>query len=73
MQTDLDGQIAPRKEKPMSPKELLYIDDALSHAKFLETQCTTAATQVTDPKLQSTLRQMAEKHRQTFTSFYNLV
>ena len=57
----------------MSPKELLYVDDALSHAKFLETQCTTAATQVTDPKLKTCLQQMADKHRQTFTSFYNLV
>ncbi len=57
----------------MSPKELLYIEDALSHAKFLESQCTTAASQVTDPKLQTALRQMADKHRQIFSSFYNLV
>ena len=68
-----DGQIARKKGELMSPKELLYVDDALSHAKFLETQCSTAATQVTDPKLKSTLQQMAEKHRKTFTSFYNLV
>lgn len=57
----------------MSPKELLYIEDALQHAKFLEEQCNTAASQVTDPKLQAVLRNMAEKHRQTFSSFYSLV
>ena len=57
----------------MSPKELLYVDDALSHAKFLETQCTTAAAQVTDPELQKCLYQMADKHRKTFTAFYSLV
>ena len=57
----------------MSPKELLYVDDALSHAKFLETQCTTAAAQVSDPKLKNCLEQMADKHRKTFTAFYSLV
>ena len=56
----------------MSPKELLYVEDALSHAKFLESQCITAS-QVTDPKLKNCLNQMAEKHRQTFSSFYSLV
>ena len=57
----------------MSPKELLYVEDALSHSKFLECQCITAASQVTDPKLKNCLNQMAEKHRQTFSSFYSLV
>ena len=57
----------------MSPKELQYIEDALSHAQFLETQCTTAASQVTDPKLKNTLTEMADKHRRTYTSFYTLM
>ena len=57
----------------MSPKELQYIEDALSHAQFLVTQCTTAANEVTDPKLKTTLTQMADKHRNAFTSFYTLM
>ena len=57
----------------MSPKELQYIEDALSHAKFLETQCTTASSQVSDPSLKNALTQMAEKHRKTYTSFYTLM
>ena len=57
----------------MSPKELLYIEDALSHAQFLETQCKTAASSVSDPQIRSTLTQMAEKHRRTFESFYTLM
>ncbi len=57
----------------MSPKELLYVEDALNHAKFLENQCINAANQVTDPNLKQSLRTMAEKHRQTFSSFYSLV
>ena len=30
----------------MSPKELLYIEDALGHTQFLMTQCRTAASQL---------------------------
>ena len=35
----------------MSPKELLYIEDALGHTQFLISQCRTAANQLTDPAL----------------------
>ena len=35
----------------MSPKELLYIDDALGHTQFLMTQCREAANRLTDPAL----------------------
>ena len=57
----------------MSPKELLYIEDALTHAQFLQQQCTNAANQVQDPHLNQCLTTMAEKHRQTFQSFISLV
>ena len=30
----------------MTPKELLYIEDALGHTKFLMTQCSLAANQL---------------------------
>ena len=33
----------------MSPKELLYIEDALGHEKFLRTQCQQAISNLTDP------------------------
>ena len=32
----------------MSPKELLYIEDALGHTKFLTMQCREAAGSLTD-------------------------
>ena len=35
----------------MSTKELLYIEDALSHIQFLTTQCQTAVNQLQDPAL----------------------
>ena len=41
----------------MSPKELLYIEDALGHTQYLMTQCRTAASQLTDP----VLRQQAQQ------------
>ena len=47
----------------MSPKELLYIEDALGHEKFLKTQCQSAAY----------VTQLASKHEELFKQFYNLV
>ncbi len=57
----------------MTSKELLYIDDALSHAQFLANQFQTAAGQLSDMGLQQTARTMAERYRQIYQRFYNLV
>ena len=45
----------------MSPKELLYIEDALGHTQFLMNQCRTAA------------QQLVNGNQKLFTQFYNLV
>ena len=55
----------------MSPKELLYIEDAL--AQYLMTQCRTAASQLTDPGLRGEAQRMVAEHQKLFSSFYNLV
>lgn len=57
----------------MSPKELLYIEDALGHAQYLMTQCRTAASQLTDPALRGAAQRMVAEHQKLFASFYNLV
>ncbi len=57
----------------MSPKELLYIEDALGHEKFLRTQCQQAIGNLTDPELKNVVQQMMQKHQELFTRFYNLV
>lgn len=57
----------------MTPKELLYIEDALSHTKFLTTQCNQAANQLTDPALKQQVQQLADSNQKLFTQFYNLV
>ena len=57
----------------MSPKELLYIEDALGHTQFLMTQCRNAATQLTDPMLRQQAQQLVNSNQQLFTQFYNLI
>lgn len=57
----------------MSPKELIYIEDALSHEKFLKTQCQEAVQNLQDSELKSCAQQILQKHQQIFDSFYHLV
>ena len=57
----------------MTGKELMYIEDALGHEKYFQTQCRTIAAQLQDEKLKQCVLQMAEKHRKIFQSFYGLL
>ncbi len=57
----------------MSPKELLYIEDALGHEKFLKQQCQEAVQNLQDQELKNCVEQMAAKHQQIFDQFYGLV
>ena len=57
----------------MSSKELLYVEDALGHEKFLKTQCQQAISQLTDPDLKNFVQQMLQKHQEIFSRFYQLV
>ena len=57
----------------MSPKELLYIEDALGHAQYLMTQCRSAAGQLTDPALKSYAQELVNGNQKLFTQFFDLV
>ncbi|MDO5378323.1 MAG: hypothetical protein Q4G52_08315 [Clostridia bacterium] len=57
----------------MSPKELLYIEDALGHEQFLMNQCQQAMVNLTDPELRSCVQQLRTTHQQLFNQFYQLV
>ncbi|HIS00992.1 MAG TPA: hypothetical protein IAA74_05240 [Candidatus Excrementavichristensenella intestinipullorum] len=57
----------------MSPKELLYVEDALGHEKFLKAQCQQAVNQLGDQELKHFVEQLAAKHQQLFGQFYQLV
>ncbi|HIU19365.1 MAG TPA: hypothetical protein IAC48_04800 [Candidatus Limiplasma stercoravium] len=57
----------------MSPKELMYIEDALGHEEFLISQCTQAAQALSNPELKSYAQALAGRHRQLFQTLYQLV
>ncbi len=57
----------------MSPKELLYIEDALGHAQFLTIQCREAASRLTDPVLREQAQQLSNSNQQLFDRFFELV
>ena len=57
----------------MSPKELLYIEDALGRTQFLISQCRNAANQLTDPALRQQAQQLVNSNQKLFNDFYNLV
>lgn len=57
----------------MTGKELLYVDDALGHAKFMMTQAQDAASSLLDPMLKSYAQQLVAENHKLFTQFMNLV
>ena len=57
----------------MTTKELLYVDDALSHAQLLATQFENAARELKDNSLRTQVQQMAQRHRQVYQQFYDLM
>ena len=57
----------------MSPKELMYIEDALSHVKFLQTKCNETAAALQDTELKTAVTAMAAKQNELFSRFYGLV
>jgi len=57
----------------MSPKELLYIEDALGHEKFLISQCRQAVQTLQNPALRSSAEHMLKAHQQIFNQLYQLV
>ena len=57
----------------MSPKELLYIEDALGHLKQLKTLCTDFSNQVGDTELSNFIQGIAQKQQKAIDSFYNLL
>ena len=57
----------------MTTKELLYVDDALSHAQLLAAQFDNAAQQLQDGTMRTQVQAMAERHRRAYRQFYQLM
>lgn len=57
----------------MSPKELLYIEDALGHEKQIKMTCQDSANKLQDKDLANFVNEIASKHTQCFNKFYGLI
>ena len=57
----------------MTPKEVMYVEDALGHASFLKTQCQDAVNALSDPSLKQQAQQWLDQNQNLFRSFYSLV
>ena len=57
----------------MTPKEILYVEDALGHAQFLTQQTQNAANQLKDAVLRQQAQQLVTKNQKIFQQFYSLV
>ncbi len=57
----------------MTPKELLYVEDALSHEQYFQTKCQETVNQIQDPELKTCVQQLAQKHQQIFQNIYGLL
>lgn len=57
----------------MSSKELMYVEDALSHEEFLITQCRSAVSQLQDTQLKQEVQNVLDRHSKIYRSFYQLV
>ena len=57
----------------MTPKELLYIEDALGHEKHLKLQCQDFAEKFQNPELKALAEELAKRHQEIFDTFYKLL
>jgi hypothetical protein len=57
----------------MSPKELLYIEDALNHEQDLKKSCTDLAGQLQDADLKRFVQGIADRQGTSYSQFYSLI
>ncbi len=57
----------------MTSKELLYVEDALGHEQYFQTQFCESAEKIQDQELREFARQLSRQHKSIFNNFYNLL
>lgn len=57
----------------MTSKELLYVEDALGHEKFMKSCSQKTAAQLQDPTLSAYIGELVEKHTEIYNKFLNLL
>ena len=57
----------------MTPKELLYIEDALGRVEFIRTQCDDCTNTLQDASLKNFAMQLSQRNKEIFDKFYTTV
>lgn len=57
----------------MTNKEILYVEDALGHEQYFQTQCCQTVKALQDSELKSFVQQLEQSHAEIFRSFYGLL
>ena len=57
----------------MTTKELSYIEDALGHEKYFQTQYQETLNKIQDQQLKNCVKELGEKHQQIFRDMYGLL
>ena len=57
----------------MSPKELLYTEDALGHCQQIKACCQESSSRISDTELKNFITSIAQKQAQCFERFYGLL
>jgi len=57
----------------MTSKELLYVEDALGHEKFMKSCSVKTAGQLTDTNLSEYVKELEGKHTELYNKFLNLL
>lgn len=57
----------------MTSKELLYVEDALGHEKFMKSCCKNASGQLKDMTLSVYITELEKKHEELYNKFLNLL
>ena len=57
----------------MTDKELLYVQDALGHEQYFQTNCRETASKLCDGELKSFASQLEQQHKNVFENLYNLL
>ena len=57
----------------MTSKELLYVEDALGHEKFMKSCAGKTSAKLTDPALSAYLAELVKTHTDLLNKFKNLL
>ncbi len=57
----------------MTGKELMYVEDALGHEQYFQTQCNESAEKICDKELKAFAQEIEQTHRTLYNNFFHLL